>query len=96
MTSSAKMPNSVRSPYRNVAVVQLNQEYTAKGTIPKMISTRARGVLRVLPMGRFPANGKTMKSGYQQALAAARQRAYDLCNIGDVADGELLINATCA
>ena len=92
MTSSAQMPSSVRSPYVWVAVVQLSQEYTAQNKRPKMISLRARGVLALNVLGKYPANGKTMRSGYQQALAEA-QRMADAANAaGDTATAELLIS----
>jgi hypothetical protein len=92
MTSSKKMPSSVCSPYRNVAVVQLNQEFTANNWRPKMISARARGVLRVIHLGHYPANGKTDRSGYQQALKRANELALQLNSVRDVAEGDLLIS----
>ena len=59
MTSSAKS-NSCWGQYRNVALVHINQEYTANGKTPKLISERARGVVRlstmrsaVIHMGHF-------------------------------------------
>jgi hypothetical protein len=91
MTSKAKMPNSVKARYVNVAVVQLNQYYTAHGLRPKMISERAKGVLKVIHLGHYPANGKTMKSGFQQALARANQLAYDANNAKDWATAEQLM-----
>lgn len=96
MTSSAKMPSSVRAPYVNVAVVQLNQHYTARNLRPKMISERAVGVLRVIHLGHYPANGKTERSGYRQALKRAKDLAARLNNVRDVAEGDLLITGACA
>ncbi len=96
MTSSARMPQRCKAPYVNVAVVQLNQEYTANNWRPKMISERARGVLRIIHLGYYSAKGKTMKSGYQQALKRAETLALELNSVGDVAEGELLINGACA
>ena len=96
MTSCAKMPSSVKAAYINVAVVQLNQEYTAKNIRPKMISERACGVLRVIHLGHFPAAGKTEKSGYRQALRRAEELALQLNSVRDVATGDLLINSACA
>jgi hypothetical protein len=96
MTSSAKMPNSVKAAYVNVAVVQINQHYTAQGLRPKMISERARGVLRVIRLGHYPAAGKTERSGYQQALKRADELAFRLNNVRDVAEGALLITGACA
>jgi len=92
MTSSAKMPSSVRAAYVNVAVVQLNQEYTANNWRPKMISERARGVLRVIRLGHYPAAGKTDRSGYQQAMKRANELALQLNSVRDVAEGDLLIS----
>jgi len=76
MTSSAKMPRTVKAPYRRVAVVGLTAEYALNGWKPKMISTRARGVERIIELGHYPTNGSSMKSGLQQAL----QRAADLAD----------------
>lgn len=45
MTSTAKMPMSCWGKYRNVALVELEQYFM--GT-PKMISTHAKGVKRVV------------------------------------------------
>ena len=95
MTSQAKMPGSCWGKYRNVALVQLNQEYTAKQLKPKYISTRARGVLRVVHLGHH-FDGETDRCAFARALAAAKQRAYDLNNSCDMASAELLINSTCA
>jgi hypothetical protein len=96
MTSRRSMPSSVQSPYINVAVVQLTQHYTAHGLRPKMISHRARGVLRVIPIGHAPANGKTNKSGRVQLLAQAEALALQLNSARSVAEGELLITGACA
>jgi hypothetical protein len=96
MTSSAKMPSSVKAAYVNVAVVQLNQQYTANNWRPKMISERARGVLRVIHLGHYPANGKTDRSGYQQAIKRAHDLALQLNSVREVAEGDLLINGACA
>ena len=95
MTSSAKMPSIVRARYRNVAIVQLNQEYTAKNLRPKMISDRAVGVLRVHHLGHFHV-GKTERGAYQQALARATETAMRMNAAGDVAEGLLLVTGACA
>jgi hypothetical protein len=90
MTSSAKMPTSVKSPYRNVAVVKLSQEYTARDLKPKMISIYARGVVRLHHLGHHHA-GRTVKaSAYERALAEAQRRAFELNNSQPLAEGELL------
>ena len=96
MTSSAKMPQSCKAAYRRVAVVQLNQHYTACGLRPKMISERVIGVLRVIDLGHYPANGKTERSGLQQALKRAHEIAFQMNNHREIAAGELLINSVCA
>ncbi len=70
MTSSAKMPSSCWGRYTNVALVQLNQEYTALNKRPKMISEHARGVLRIRHLGHH-AEGKTERCGAARALARA-------------------------
>jgi len=91
MTSSAKMPSSCKGRYRNVAVVQLSQEYTAKNIRPAMISDRARGVLRVVWHSGPQNEGKTERCGYQRALRAAEQYAFDLNNSRSVADARSII-----
>jgi hypothetical protein len=77
MTSSAKMPTSVRSPYRNVALVRLTPKYAAGGELPKMLSARARGVEAIEHLGHHYV-GKTARAAYQTtlayALAVARSR----------------------
>ncbi len=87
MTSSAKMPNSCWGQYRNVALVYLNQEYTATGKVPKLISERARGVARLSTVGRGVIRmghhhvGRTARSAYHRALAEAERRAHALNNL---------------
>ena len=41
--SSAKMPRGVIAPYCHIAVIE-----TLDGQVPKMISARARGVIRIV------------------------------------------------
>ena len=81
MTSCAAVPGSWtwKHEYRNVALVRLTQEYTAKGLIPKMISDRAKGVLRIIHMGHYPV-GKTERAAFQRAYAEAEERAHRLNN----------------
>lgn len=74
LTSSAKMPTSVRSPYRNVALVKLTPEYAAGGLIPRMLSARARGVAAIEHLGHHFV-GKTDKAAYQSTLAWAKAKA---------------------
>jgi hypothetical protein len=82
MTSSAKMPTSVRSPYRNVALVKLTPEYAAADKLPKMLSARARGVEAIEHLGHHFV-GKTDKAAYQSTMAWAKAKAAER-NGGDV------------
>jgi hypothetical protein len=69
MTASAKMPSSVRAPYMKVAVVEVE-----KGVIPKMISERAKGVVRIVSLqDRLHARG--VDTAYTRALAEAQNEA---------------------
>jgi hypothetical protein len=77
MTSSAKMPSSVKSAYRNVALVRLTEEYRLAGLRPSMISTRARGVVEVRHLGKHFV-GRTPRGAYQIALAGAQEIADNL------------------
>jgi hypothetical protein len=74
MSSSAKMPVSIRSPYRNVALVKLTPEYAASGELPKMLSARARGVERIEHLGHHFV-GKTDSAAYQRTMAQAHLKA---------------------
>lgn len=74
MTSTARMPTSVKAPYRNVALVKLTPEYASTGVRPLMISTHARGVLAVEHQGYYHV-GRTGRGAFQQALAAAERVA---------------------
>lgn len=91
MTASAKMPSSCKGRYGKVAVVQLNQHYTAQGLRPKMISDRAKGILRIVWQSGPQNMGTTPKCGFQRALAEAHRYAEELNNIRDVADAATLI-----
>lgn len=74
MTSAAHMPNSVRSRYRNVALIKLTAEYARKGLRPAMISSRARGVETLIHYGHHYV-GRTDKAAYQRTLAKASAEA---------------------
>lgn len=93
MTSSAHMPSSCWGRYRNVALVQLTQEYTARRLLPthqpRMISERARGVLRVVHLGKYSV-GKTFRCAYHAARAVAEARASAL-NAADPIDHERIL-----
>lgn len=91
MTASAKMPSSCKGRYGKVAVVQLTQEFTAQGKRPKMISNRAKGVLRIVWQSGPQNIGRTERCGFQRALAEAMRYAEELNNIRDVADARTLI-----
>jgi hypothetical protein len=64
------MPVSVRSPYRNIALVKLTPEFAAAGLRPAMLSIRARGVEEIEHLGHHFV-GKTDKAAYQTTLARA-------------------------
>ena len=72
MTSSASMPASVKSPYRHVAVVETD------GTVPKMISERARGMVRIVERWGPAFVGRTERCAYQVALREAEAIAAEL------------------
>jgi hypothetical protein len=91
MTASAQMPASCKGRYGRVAVVQLTQEYTAQGKRPKMISERAKGVLRIVWQSGPQNMGRTDKCGFARAMAEAERYAFELNNLRDVADARTLI-----
>ena len=69
MTATAKMPNSCWGRYMRVAVVETD------GTRPKMISERARGVVRIVQTWER-RNASTR--GPNTAFARATREAADL------------------
>lgn len=94
LESSAHMPSKVRARYARIVVVQLSQEFTSHDYRPKMISARARGVLRIVreyPV--VPRNGKTERSGYVRTRRAATELAANLNNAADLATAEQIIGA---
>jgi len=74
MTSSAAMPQSCMGRYGNVALVKLTSGYAATGTLPKMISDRARGVERLEHLGHHHM-GKTARCAFARTLAYAEKEA---------------------
>jgi hypothetical protein len=69
-TAAAKMPNSVRSPYRRVAVIEVKPGITKVA----MISPRARGVVSIVETWeRLHARG--VNTAYARALLDARSLA---------------------
>ena len=74
MESQAKMPHSCwgSSAYRNIALVELRCE---KLGTPKMISTRARNIRRIISARYGIHLGRTSRSAGQQVLAEYHERA---------------------
>jgi hypothetical protein len=70
--------------YLRVAVVQITPEYAALNQLPKMISERAKGVVRVIDLGAYPATGKTPRSGLMSALARAEVMIRELNSVKGV------------
>jgi len=62
-TATAKMPTSVKHPYARVAVLEIEH-----GAQPKMISDRARGVVRVVRTWEKLSVGKTERCAFRRAL----------------------------
>lgn len=77
------------STYRTVALVKRTEEYATKNLRPKMISTRARGVVRIIHLGAHRI-GLTKRSGYRRGLADAERRAYKLNKTARVAQPVVL------
>lgn len=66
MVASAKMPGNCKGPYGKVAVVETTGE-----TMPRMISERARGVVRIVRLWDRQHIGETPAGAFQRAFAAA-------------------------
>ncbi|HKD27865.1 MAG TPA: hypothetical protein VKC66_18410 [Xanthobacteraceae bacterium] len=90
MTSAACMPSRCWGTYRRVALVKLNQHYTAHDLRPKMISLRARGVLDMRDLGRHNV-GASNRCAYAKALDRANALAFQLNNAEPLAHPELLM-----
>jgi uncharacterized protein YbaA (DUF1428 family) len=70
---TAKMPTSVKAPYRRVAVLEVQDGIDNVS----MISSRARGVVRIVETWeRCHARGKN--TAFTRALAAAQELAAQL------------------
>lgn len=67
MSSCAKMPTTCMGRYRRVAVLEIEDD-----AVPKMISARARGVIRVVETWERLNVGVTERCAYQRALLAAQ------------------------
>lgn len=77
MIKSASVSGRAREygPYRYAALVEVAPGY-GPGREPKMISTRARGVVSILATTpALYAGGKTMRSEFVQRVAALRDAA---------------------
>lgn len=69
-TAAAQMPGSCWGVYRRVAVLEVE-----RGTVPAMISERARGVVRVVETWEKLNVGKTERCAYRVALREAEELA---------------------
>ena len=74
MTASAKMPSSCRGRYGKVAVCEVE-----KGVWPKMISDRAKGMVRIVSL-RDKLNIGGDRSAYGIAVTDAERLAKGLNN----------------
>lgn len=72
MQANACMPGNCWGRYKRVAVVEIADGFKGK---PKMISSRARGVARVVALWDKRNVGKTDRCAFRQALAAAEALA---------------------
>jgi hypothetical protein len=73
------MPSRVQAPYRNIALVEITDEYASANLVPKMISTHARGVKSIRHLGHYHV-GRTPRGAFQKAFAAAEAEAAALNN----------------
>jgi len=73
MDRAAKMPGNCWGQYRRVAVVEVEA-----GVKPKMISERARGVVRVVQTWEKQHVGTTERCAFRRALIEARELAAEL------------------
>lgn len=68
MQAAACMPGNCWGTYRKVAVVEVKDGFKGR---PAMISSRAKGVARVVALWDRQSVGKTARCAFRQALAAA-------------------------
>lgn len=73
-SSVAKMPTSCWGRYMHVAVIEVQ---AGVKTVP-MISTRAKGVVRIVQCWSKLSVGKTARCAYQRALVEAKVMAAEL------------------
>ena len=71
--STARMPGSCKGRYRHVAVMEVDP-----GTVPSMISPRARGVRRIVQTWDRCNVGLTDRCAFRRALAEAGRLADQL------------------
>tara|TARA_R100001530_G_scaffold103934_2_gene72347 strand:+ start:77 stop:394 length:318 start_codon:yes stop_codon:yes gene_type:complete len=77
MTSSARMPSSCWGQYANVAVVEVEVKDGIPAR-PKMISDRARGVVRIAHHFGPQNVGKTSRCAFRVAMKEAEEMAVDM------------------
>lgn len=71
--SAARMPGSCKGRYHHVAVMEIEP-----GTVPSMISARARGVRRIVQTWDRLNVGQTDRCAFKRALAEADRLAAQL------------------
>ena len=72
-TASAKMPASTKGRYSRVAVLEVED-----GADPKMISERAKGVIRIVRTWERLNHGTSERCAYHRALDEANRMAREL------------------
>lgn len=77
-TATACMPNSCWGRYGKVAVLEVEVDSDGKPASPKMISDRARGVVKVVEVWDRLNMGTTARCAYRVALAEAEVMAAEL------------------
>ena len=78
MTASAKMPSSVKSQYRKVAIVEIYEG----APMPHAIDIRSKSIKRIVRIWDKLHVGKTASSAYHKALAEAEALRNEL-NAGE-------------
>jgi len=73
MSAKARMPSRCWGRYMRVAVLEV-----AAGAMPKMISSRARGVVRVVRTWEKCNSGATEQCAYMKAYREAEKMAEEL------------------
>jgi hypothetical protein len=75
MTASAKMPADCWGKYGRVAVVELEPGFTGS---PKMISTHARGVKRIVTTWEKQFIGSSDRCAFERSCRQAQELADEL------------------